>query len=85
MLLRFKDLQAAGVVSNRHDLARKIDSQGFPQPLELGPNKVAWRESEIDEWLNKLPRRTPKTGPALGKAAGKGHKRNASEMEMEAV
>jgi predicted DNA-binding transcriptional regulator AlpA len=67
MLLRFKDLQAAGIVTNRHDVARKIASQEFPQPLELGPNKVAWKESEIDEWLERLPRRTPKLGPAPSK------------------
>ncbi len=69
MLLRFKDLQAAGILTNRHDLARKIETQGFPRPLELGPNKVAWRESEIDEWLNGLPRRTPKTGASKRPAA----------------
>jgi hypothetical protein len=66
-LLRYKDLHADGIVSNRHDLACKIEDQGFPQPLELGPNKIAWLESEIDEWLESRPRRTPKTGPAFGK------------------
>ena len=69
MYLRFKNLQAAGILTNRHDLARKIESQGFPRPLELGPNKVAWRKSEIDEWLSGLPRREPKTGASKGPSA----------------
>ncbi len=62
MLLRFKDLQATGVVSNRHDLARKIEFDQFPRPIELSSNKIAWQESEVDEWLASRPRRTPKTG-----------------------
>ena len=23
----------------------------FPQPVRLGPNTIAWREADVDEWL----------------------------------
>ena len=26
----------------------------FPLPVRLGPNSVAWRESEIQEWIRRL-------------------------------
>jgi prophage regulatory protein len=28
----------------------------FPQPVRLGPQIVRWRESEIDQWIEALPR-----------------------------
>ncbi len=31
-----------------------IDEGTFPKPLKLGKRTVAWKESEIDEWINKL-------------------------------
>ena len=27
----------------------------FPRPRRLGPNSVAWRRSDIDEWIEALP------------------------------
>jgi len=32
----------------------------FPRPVILGPNRVAWRESEVREWLEGLARGGPK-------------------------
>ena len=42
----------------------------FPRPVILGPNRVAWRESEVREWLEGLARGGPnprkaKTRPCL--------------------
>lgn len=31
-----------------------INEGTFPKPLKLGKRTVAWKESEIDEWINKL-------------------------------
>ncbi|MBD1388427.1 AlpA family phage regulatory protein [Neiella sp. HB171785] len=25
----------------------------FPQPIRLSPKRVAWRQSDVDEWLAK--------------------------------
>jgi prophage regulatory protein len=50
-MLRFADLKRFGVVNNRVTLARWIATQGFPKPLRLGPNSLAWLKSEVEAWL----------------------------------
>lgn len=50
-LLKFKDLKERQIVNSRMTLRRWIDEHGFPAPLHLGPNSVAWDEEEIDGWL----------------------------------
>lgn len=50
-LLRFHDLKARGVISNRMTLRRWIAEHGFPAGMQLGPNSVAWREDEVEAWL----------------------------------
>jgi len=27
----------------------------FPAPVQLGPNSIGWRKSEIEAWLNSRP------------------------------
>jgi prophage regulatory protein len=27
----------------------------FPAPVQLGPNSIGWKESDIDQWLNSRP------------------------------
>ncbi|PNE10415.1 MAG: hypothetical protein CR217_14440 [Beijerinckiaceae bacterium] len=40
-------------------LARAIDHYGFPKPIALGDNTLAWDlEKEVEPWLNSRPRRT---------------------------
>ena len=34
-------------------LYRKINAGTFPKPVPLGPMKVAFVESEIDEWMDE--------------------------------
>jgi hypothetical protein len=53
---RFKELLAEGIFSNRMDAARKV-AGGFPQPIELGPNTIAWDRDEVEQWLASRPRR----------------------------
>ena len=36
---------------------RLIDSGDFPVPLRLGPHKVAFRESEVRDWVSSRTRR----------------------------
>lgn len=50
-LSRFSALKASGIVTNRTTLARWIDQQGFPKPIPLGPNTVAWNQDEVDAWV----------------------------------
>ena len=42
--------------SRRH-LYRLIDAGAFPAPIQLGPKKIVWHESEVLDWLNSRPRR----------------------------
>ena len=28
----------------------------FPAPLQLGPNRIAWRRDEVERWLATRPR-----------------------------
>jgi len=49
--LRYSDLKARQIVTNRMTLRRWIAEQGFPVGVQLGPNSVAWREDEIESWL----------------------------------
>lgn len=51
--LRYRDLEARGIVKNRMTLKRWMDAQAFPRPYRLGPNSVAWKESEIEEWAQQ--------------------------------
>jgi prophage regulatory protein len=38
-------------------LKRAARAQKFPLPMELGPNRIGWRRSEIDAWIASRPRR----------------------------
>jgi predicted DNA-binding transcriptional regulator AlpA len=58
----FRYLQSENIMPNRMTLARSIEQLGFPQPLALGKNRIAWRLEEVEAWLASRPRRTPKTG-----------------------
>jgi predicted DNA-binding transcriptional regulator AlpA len=50
-LLKFKDLKAAGIVSNWTTLSRWIAKENFPQGIPIGPHTRAWTEQSINEWL----------------------------------
>jgi predicted DNA-binding transcriptional regulator AlpA len=55
----FRDLKALGIVNDRATLRRRIASEGFSQPVILGPNSVGWIADEVRSWLASRPR-----GPA---------------------
>ncbi len=48
---RFKDLQDAGIVSNRTDLNRKQRELGFPRPIKTGERSAWFPKSEVHAWL----------------------------------
>jgi hypothetical protein len=58
----YRFLEEEGIMPNRMTLARSIAQLGFPKPVELGVNRIAWDLDEVRAWLASRPRRTPKTG-----------------------
>jgi len=50
--LRFHDLVAMGILTNRMTLKRWIDDRGFPRPVKLGVNTAAYPAHEVEAWLN---------------------------------
>jgi prophage regulatory protein len=55
-LLRYPDLVARGIVNNRTTLFRWIAAGIFPRPMKIGPASNAWRERDIDEWIERRAR-----------------------------
>jgi predicted DNA-binding transcriptional regulator AlpA len=53
--LRFRDLQAAGIVNNRASLQYRIQNFGFPRGRLIGPNTRAWTRSEVEAWIAARP------------------------------
>ena len=45
---------------NRTTLARAIDQLGFPKPIAIGSQRIAWDLDAIQSWLAARPRKTPK-------------------------
>jgi predicted DNA-binding transcriptional regulator AlpA len=60
--VRYKYLEENGIISNRMQLARAIERYGFPKPVALGENTLAWPLDEVENWLKSRPRRMPKCG-----------------------
>jgi len=55
-LLRFRDLQARGVVKSWTQLKRLIEEYGFPPGRMLSPNIRVWsEEGEVEPWLKNRP------------------------------
>ena len=65
-LLRRPEVESITGLSRASIYARMKDGK-FPLPVRLGPNSVAWRASDIDEWIAALPLATPdESGAAAG-------------------
>ena len=67
--VRYKYLEEKGIISNRMQLARAIERYGFPKPVALGENTLAWPLDEVESWLKSRPWRVPKTGASKRPAA----------------
>ena len=52
-VLRFSDLVRLGIVNNRMTLRRWIERGIFPKPIKLGPNSLAWREPDVEAYLER--------------------------------
>lgn len=36
---------------SRQEIYRRIKAGSFPRQIPLGPQRVAWREADIEEWI----------------------------------
>jgi predicted DNA-binding transcriptional regulator AlpA len=50
--LRQRELLASYLPFSATTLWRKIKSGEFPQPVKLSPGIIAWRSSDVFEWLS---------------------------------
>jgi prophage regulatory protein len=56
-VLSFDELETRkGIKLSREQIRRKRKEGTFPEPLAVGENSVAWREDEIDQWIESRPR-----------------------------
>lgn len=63
-LLSVREVVARTTLS-RTTLWRKAREGKFPQPLMLGEQRIAWRESDVADWIaTRAPRSAP---PAAGR------------------
>lgn len=52
-LLRLADVSAQ-VGLSRSTIYKRMDEGTFPRPVDLGPNVVRWRSTDIVSWINSL-------------------------------
>jgi predicted DNA-binding transcriptional regulator AlpA len=52
--IRFAELKARNIVSNRMTLSRWIKAGRFPKPVHLGPNTTAWASDEVDAFEARI-------------------------------
>ena len=60
---------------SRAGIYAKMAKGDFPRPLRLGPRAVAWRESDVQEWIDCL---APADPPAPGGRKPGGESRAAA-------
>jgi predicted DNA-binding transcriptional regulator AlpA len=53
--LRFRDLQARGIITSWPILKRRVDHDGFPPGKKVGPNTRIWEDTEVDAWVDSRP------------------------------
>jgi prophage regulatory protein len=63
-LLDWPGVKAKGVPYSRMHVDRLERDGNFPVRLQLSANRVAWVESEIDDWILSRPR-----GPLVAQSA----------------
>jgi hypothetical protein len=53
--LRFRDLQARGIITSWPVLKQRVDRDGFPPGKKVGPNTRIWEDTEVYEWVDSRP------------------------------
>jgi predicted DNA-binding transcriptional regulator AlpA len=55
VLIRFRNLKAAGIAENWPHLLALIEKQNFPTGVMLSPNIRAWNVQDVRQWLATRP------------------------------
>ncbi len=56
-LIGFSDLRTEKGIGYSRDHLRRMVKQGrFPKPIPLSAARIAWRESDIDGWIDERSR-----------------------------
>jgi prophage regulatory protein len=50
-LLKINELEQKGIPYSRAHIYRLIRAKKFPEPVRLGENRIAFVESEIEDWV----------------------------------
>jgi hypothetical protein len=82
-LLRFADLESAGIVKSWAQLKRLQALYDFPPGRMLSPNVRVWGEDEINRWLKNRPTAGPEPRGAA-RTRREARRRKAMLPEMEA-
>ena len=53
--LRYRDLDALGIVWTRKHLRTLVRKGIFPPPVQLGANTIVWKRSDIEDFLAERP------------------------------
>jgi prophage regulatory protein len=52
MLILFRELKPKkGIDYSRDHLRRKVKAKEFPEPVPISDRRIAWIESEVDDWV----------------------------------
>lgn len=54
-LVPYTALAAFGITYSRVHLRRMIDDGNFPEPVRLSEARIAWRSSDLLEWVSNRP------------------------------
>ena len=60
-LLKMRQVEQL-VGAKRSWIYQRITEGGFPRPVQLGVRSVAWKASDIENWINNLPERPARGG-----------------------
>lgn len=55
-ILTVKQTLAKTGYRSRNTLAAKVETEGFPAPVQVGANRIGFDADEVDRWLASRPR-----------------------------
>jgi predicted DNA-binding transcriptional regulator AlpA len=65
--IRYRDLEAAGIVGSWMQLHRMMTAEGFPEGVMLSANVRAWPVDAVERWLASRPIAKKKVPPPRGR------------------